>query len=113
LIGLDTIQGRTTWILDLIPKPEKAVVWGKLRIWVTQNDYLQLRIEHYDQRMQRVSVMDMSNIRELGGRILPTRMELIPDGKTGHRTILIYHDMNFNVDLGPEFFSQQHMRRVR
>jgi hypothetical protein len=44
---------------------------------------------------------------------MPTRMEMIPADKEGHKTILIFDEMEFDVDLKESFFSQQTMRRVR
>jgi outer membrane lipoprotein-sorting protein len=106
-------NGRDAWVLELIPKPETPVAWGKVLIWVDQEEYLQLRVENYDQRDRLANTMEFEEIRELGGRQIPSRMVLTPADRPAQRTILTYGDLEFNIDLDPSFFTQQNMRRVR
>jgi hypothetical protein len=40
-------------------------------------------------------------------------MEMIPAEKEGHKTVLIFDEMEFDEDLDESFFSQQNMRRIR
>ena len=49
LAGDTVISGRTCHKVALTPKPDAAVVWGKVVLWVDQKDYLMLRAEYYDE----------------------------------------------------------------
>lgn len=111
--GEEEIDGRRAWILELIPKEGTAVVWDKVRIWVDQQEYIQLRMENFDQRGNRVNSILFSDIRPLSDRLFPHKMELIPDDREGHVTTISYEKMEFGVELSPSFFTQQNMRRVR
>lgn len=101
------------WVLELIPKPETPIVWGKVLIWVTKEGYLQLKVENYDQRNELTNTIEFSDIKQLGGREIPTKMVLTPADKPDQRTILQYQQLEFNIDIGKSFFTQQNMRRVR
>lgn len=109
----ETYQDRKAWVMELIPKPEAPVVWGKVLIWVDKQEYIQLRIENYDQNGEVASRMEFSEIKELGGRTIPSKMTMIPADKPEQRTILEYQELDFNIDIDTGFFTQQNMRRVR
>lgn len=113
ILRTETYEGQEVYVLELTPKPDAAVVWGMVRIWVTQEDYLQLRVENFDQRNELANTMMLSEIKEMGGRLIPTRFELIPADKPNQKTIMTYQAMKFDVELSPDFFTQQNMRRVR
>lgn len=82
-------------------------------MYVDQRDYLQLRTEEYDEEDYLINVMSASEIKTMDGRPFATRMELIPMEEEGHKTVLTYQDIAFNVDLSDQFFSVQNMKRIR
>jgi outer membrane lipoprotein-sorting protein len=82
-------------------------------MWISKEDYYWLKAEFYDEDGELVNTEILSEIKLLDDRKLPTRMEMIPSDKNGHKTILIFNDIEFDVNLDESFFSQQNMRRVR
>lgn len=106
-------NGYDTWVLELIPKPDTPVVWGKVLIWVEKENYMQLRIENFDQRDELANTVELSEVKEMDGRQIPTRMVMMPADKANQRTIMTYNQIEFNVALEESFFTQQNMRRVR
>ena len=113
MAGEENIQDRKCWKIELTPKPEAAVVWGKVYLWVTQNDYLQLKAEFYDEYDGLVNTMNLSDIKEIGGRTLPTRWEMIPADEDGKSTVLVIEKADFTTPIQEDFFSQQNMKRLR
>lgn len=111
--GEETIQGRTCWVIVMTPKPDAAVVWGKVKVWVDQKDYLQLKVENYDEDGYLVNSMTGSDIRTMGGRTMATRMEMVPADEPGNKTIMIYKDITFNIPIEDEFFSTNNMKRLQ
>ena len=86
ITGEATLEDRLCWELTLTPKEDAPVVWGKLKMWVDQKDFLQLKTEFYDEDDYLVNTMYGKKIGELGGRTLPTVMEIIPAEEEGHKT---------------------------
>jgi outer membrane lipoprotein-sorting protein len=113
LIGLDTLQGRLCWVIELKPKAEAAVVWGKVKFWISQNGYHQIRSEYYDEHDELVNYHQAVTIATMGGREIITKFEVVPAEKVGHKTILEILDIDFNPDLETSFFTLQNMRRLR
>ncbi len=113
LVGEETIDGRDCWVVSMIPNPDAAVVWGKVKMWVTKEHDMQLKIEFYDEDMELVNVMNATDVKTLGGRMLPTHWEMVPQDKDGHKTIMIYNNAEFNTNLNDNIFTEQYMKRVR
>lgn len=113
ITGDSTLDGRACWKILLLPKPESAVVWGKVLVWIDKRDGLELRREYYDEDGALVDVMSMSGIRTIGGRLLPTVMEMSPVDKPGNKTVLTYQAARFDEPIADSFFSEQNMKRVR
>lgn len=114
ILGDSTINGYETYKIEMIPKPDAPVVWGKVITFISKDEYLQLQAEYYDEDGERVRVMKGSEVKELGGRLIPTRMEMIPLNKEeGHKTMMLYEDIEFNIGLSERFFSIQNMKRVQ
>ena len=64
------------------------------------------------------SIAEVSNdfgydFKKMDGRLIPTRIEIVPANEEGKKTVLYIKEIKFNVDLPESFFSQQKMKRVR
>ncbi|HDJ33504.1 MAG TPA: outer membrane lipoprotein-sorting protein [Bacteroidetes bacterium] len=113
IIGEETIEGRACYKIKLIPREDAAVVWGYQIRWIDKKDYLMLKVELYDEEGYLVRTEIGSEIKQMGGRLIPTRLELIPAGEEGQKTIAAFDHIEFNIPLDDRFFSQQNMKRVR
>jgi outer membrane lipoprotein-sorting protein len=112
MLGEETIRDYETYKIEMEPTPDAPVVWERVLIWISKEEFLQLRIEFYDERNDLVNTMIASDITEFDGRVLPSRLEMIPADKEGHKTVMEYQSMDFNEDIPESFFTVQNMRRV-
>ncbi|SFX48049.1 outer membrane lipoprotein-sorting protein [Marinospirillum alkaliphilum] len=113
LLREEPVDGRIAWVVELIPKPDTAIVWGRVLMWIDQQTHVQLRIENHDQDGQLASTLVFSDIGELGGRLLPRRMQMTPADRPDQHTLLEYQAADFNPELDERFFTRQNMQRVR
>ncbi len=95
----------------LEPKPEAPVVWGKIVIVVLAEGFLPIASYYYDEDMVLARTMSFSDIREMGGRLLPATMRVIPADEVDEYTELIYQRISFGMKLDDSFFSLQQLRR--
>lgn len=107
------IENLSCYKIIMTPKPEAAVVWGKIIIYISQKDYMQLRAEYFDEDGYLINIMSGSKIKNLGGKMLPSEMEMIPVDKPGQKTVLIYNSLKFDVPIEESFFTVQNMKTVR
>jgi outer membrane lipoprotein-sorting protein len=113
LLGSEVIDGTETWKIEMTPHPETPVAYEKIIRWVSKDNYLPVKVENYNEYDELVSTIKFGEVKELGGRELPTLMEMIPHDKKDHKTIITTHTAEFEIDISMEFFSQQNMRNVR
>ena len=113
LLADSTINGYDCYKVELDPKPNAPVIWDKVLMWISKDEYLELRSEFYNEYGELVNVMIGKDVKELGGRMVPSTLEMIPQDEEGHKTVLIYDDINFNIGLKEQFFTVQNMKRLQ
>jgi outer membrane lipoprotein-sorting protein len=113
LAGDTIIDNRPSYKIIMIPKEEAAVVWGKVITYIDKKDFLQLLIRFYDEDGELVNTMKGSDVRMLGGRLLPARMEVTPADNPKNRTIIQYRSLAFDLPLEDSFFSLQNLKRIK
>ena len=96
----------------MIPLSEAAVVWGKILLWIDKTDYLQLRAEFYDEENVLISTMQSSDIKMMGGRLLPSKTEMTPADKKNQKTVMTFNNMVFDELINDNFFSPDNMKKV-
>lgn len=99
--------------IEMVPKADAAVVWGKVIVWIDKKDYMQLRTEFYDERGRLVNTMQGSEIKLLGGRRLPSKLTMVPANKKGHKTEIVYRDIQFDASISDGFFTTANMSKIK
>jgi len=113
LLGMEQLEDYPCYKVELIPHEDAAVVWGKILMWVTQDDYFWLKAEYYDEDEELINTEILSDIKKMDDRMMPTHLEMIPEDKPGQKTIMVFEQIKFNVDLKETFFSIQNMKRIK
>lgn len=99
--------------MSLPPHPETPVVYEKVIYRVSKEYYLPVKVENYDEYDDLASTIHFRDVKTLGGRPMPSVMEMIPEDKEGHRTIVTYNEADFEIDISEGFFSIQNLTSVR
>ena len=113
IVGEEMLDGLKTWKIELIPKEEAPVVWGKLFVWIDQQDFMQMQAEFYDEDDFLVNKMIATKPKPFGNRKLPSQVTFIPVDKTGHKTVIIYNKLVFDKPVQEMYFSVNYMKRLR
>ena len=109
----DKIAEKECYVIEMMPKENAAVVWGKLTMWISKGDFLQMKTEFYDEEFKLMKTQTAFDIKMMGGRMIPTRIELIPADKPGNKTVVTLDKIEFNRPIPDQFFSQQNMKVVK
>lgn len=104
-------DGVPVWEFVLTPKPDAAVIWGRIEERVRRDDFMPLWARYYDERGALTRTITFSGFRVMGGRLVPTVMTVVPTDKPAERTVIRYRDLAFDVGLEPSFFSLRQLRR--
>ena len=113
IVGEEEYDGRICYKINMVAKEDAAVIWGHQVRWIDKKDFLFLKSELFDEDGYLVRTELGSEIKTMDGRLIPTRIELIPAEEEGQMTIIEMKEMKFNEPIKESFFSQQNMKRVR
>jgi len=112
ILGDTTIGDRSCYRIQMLPKPEAAVVWGKLIICIDKKDFLELNTLFYDEEGELINIMNSYDIKLMDNRLIPTRFEMIPMDKKNQKTVMIYKQIFYNRPIDNSFFSIEKMKNL-
>ena len=106
-------DGRLIYEITSLPKPDAAVVWGKVMMLIEQASLAPYRALYYDEEGVLIRTMTFDQHRQIEGRTIPMRLTLQPEDKPDESTVIVYQDIEFGVPLEPSFFSLQSLKQRR
>ncbi len=111
ILATEKINNVDCWKIQLIPKPDAPVVWGKIYYWVRKIDYLPTVVQYLDEKGKLVRYMTYSDIKDFHGRIMPSKWIMYNVAKKGHSTSIIVDDMHFDTKISNSIFSYQELEK--
>lgn len=112
-LGKETITGKECYKIEMVPKPSAAIVWEKVIVWIDTKDFLQFKAEFYDEDGELVNIMNSGEVKEIGGRKITSKIEMIPVDKKGNSTWIIYNDIVFDKEIDDSFFTTRKMKQLK
>lgn len=113
IIGDTAIDNRNCYIIQMLPKAEAAIVWGKLIVCIDKKDFLELHTRFYDEDGSLINTMNAYDVKIMDGRLIPTRFEMIPSDKKSQKTIMIYRAIQYNRPIDDGFFTTEKIKTLR
>ena len=104
-------EGADFWLIECLPRPEAAVVWGKIIYRLRKQPRVPEQIDYYDEEQQRVREIRFDDVRQVGDRTVPLKLTVTPLDKPGERTILHYRDLSFGIPLNQGFFNLRSLQQ--
>lgn len=111
LLAEKSVGGHDAWQVEGTPRPNAAVVWGKIVYAIRKNDFVPLRIDYYDERGELIRTLNYSDIRPVNGRTIPTRWEMQPLAKPGKKTTLLIKSITYDKPVDAEIFSLRNLKQ--
>ncbi len=111
IVAEEKISGADCWKIELTPKPDAPVVWGKIYYWVRKSDYLPALVQYYDENGKLIRYMEFSDIKKMNGRKIPTKWKMVSVVNEGHSTELKIIDMKFDIKIDDSIFSFEELER--
>ncbi len=100
------------WVFELVPKPNVAIVWGKVRVTVRQSDAQPMQQQFYDEEGKLNRTMHFRKHTRVGDRVMPLIMRMEPNDGSKEFTEVRMSDFDFNVKLDRAFFSLQRLKSL-
>jgi outer membrane lipoprotein-sorting protein len=112
LNGEETMREYPCYKITLTPKEDAAVVWGKVVVWISKADFIEIKSEFYDEEGALVNTINGYDVTQYGKRRLPARMEVVPADKPNQKTVMSVQKREFDQQMEDSFFSQQRMKTI-
>jgi len=99
--------------IELLPRPEAAVVWGRLLMGVAKQELLPESVRYFDEEGVLVRTLQYTEVKQLGDRLYPSRWVMTPHDpeKAGNRTVIEITEAAFDVPIDEEYFSKRALQR--
>ncbi|PKL19306.1 MAG: outer membrane lipoprotein-sorting protein [Spirochaetae bacterium HGW-Spirochaetae-5] len=111
LDGDETIDGHQCYRVILKPKPEAAVVWGRIVYYARKSDYLPVLEEFYNEHGVKKKIMTCGGFKTMHDRVIPTTYKMQTVGKDDRYTMMNILYVKFNEQIPPSVFTLQNLKR--
>jgi hypothetical protein len=105
LADTESLGGVESYVLDLRPKADAPVVYGRLRVWVRRSNFALLRIDYVDQREQVVRRMLLHGTRLVNGQLVAPQITVDNVLRPGERTIVRLDRFAVDAPISPAVFT--------
>jgi len=108
---LQLTETLTEYNITLLPREQTVTVWGRIDYIVNKEHLVPVNQNFYDDEGIMIRKMVFSELKDFGGRTMPSVMEMIPLNKEGHRTVIIYDNLEFDPpDVDESIFTLRHLK---
>lgn len=110
---LSTNTDKSVNVIELTPLATTVTVWGKILLTVKKDNLMPIKQEYFDEKGKKIRTLNFSDYRNMGGRLIPVRLELIPEGIANQKTVIKYIKASFDTTLPADTFSLINLQRKR
>jgi len=103
-------ESDSRYTIACLPKPEAAVVWGKVVYEIIRPQEVPGKVVYYDEAQVPVREIVFDDVQRVDGRVLPLRMTVQPFDTPQERTIIHYDSIDFDIQLDRGFFSLRNLK---
>ena len=97
--------------IELIPKEDTPIVWGKVVSAVSSSDHLPVWQHFYDEKEKLMRVLNYKEIKSFGTKTIPSVMEMIPQNKEGHKTVVRFLNAEFDSEIDDKIFTRRNLQK--
>jgi outer membrane lipoprotein-sorting protein len=95
----------------LTPKPEAAVVWGKIVLQVRQSDQMPVWQRFYDEDGKLVRELSFSDYKTVSGKLIPTRLVMRPLDQAPEQTSITFENIVFDTPISEDVFALKNLKQ--
>ncbi len=109
LKGEESLNGKSVYRMESVPKDERSAYYSRKVSWIGKETFLPLKEEYYDKRGELYKVFTADKIESVQG--MATIMQrTMANIQNGHRTVVTFEEVNYNIGLKEDIFSERYLR---
>jgi len=111
LLREETLNGKTCYVIESIPK-DSSFKYSKTVSWIDKEQYLSYKVELYNRRGEMVKTMEMSDFRDVQGRLTPMQTKVSTVG-AGTSTTIFIENMRYDDPIPEGVFTTAYLETGR
>ncbi len=106
-------QNNDIYTIELLPKDESTVVWGKVIMNISKKYYLPVKVDYFDEDGELIRILYYKDIKKYGERFYPSYWEMLPQTKEkeGRKTIMTVQSAVFDKEIKSSYFTKRALKR--
>lgn len=106
LEGEEMLDGRRAYVVDLTAKPERRdLAYQRRKVWVDAERWVPLKEERFARSGKLLKTALLSDVRQVGDRWYPFRIEMDDAMQTDTRTVLQMLSVELDISVPREVFT--------
>ncbi len=97
--------------IELIPKEDAAVVWGKIVSQIDTDTYTSQKDIFYDEDGEEVRYFIYDKVKKFGKYYSPTVWKILPSDKKGNSTEIILEEVKYDQEISEQYFRKSALKR--
>jgi len=111
LLREETLNGRACYVIESTPK-DSSFQYSKTISWIEKERYLSYKVELYNRRGELVKIMEMSDFRDVQGRLTPMQTKISTVG-AGTFTTIYMEIIRYNDAIPERVFTTAYLETGR
>ena len=105
----EEMDGHLCHVVESVPKAGEESQYGKFISWVRPDIWIPIRIEFYDENMELLKILTVSEIKEIDG-IWTTTESMMDNVQEGRKTILKINEIQYNLEIPDDYFTERYLK---
>ena len=111
LKGEEALNGKSAYVVESTPGDEKSTYYSRKVSWIDKETFLPLKEEYYDKRGNLSKRFSADKIESIQGKATIVQRSMA-NVRNGHRTLVTFEKVNYNVGLKEDIFSERYLRNA-
>lgn len=109
LLREEALNGKNCFVIESIPMGKAE--YTKRISWIDTNNFLPLKEEFYDKQNELFRQFEAQEVKDINGIVTITKRSM-RNLKTGHHTEVVFQDVQYNLGITDDIFSERYLRRA-
>jgi len=109
LLRKEVLNDNNCFVIESIPRGKAE--YTKRISWMDENNFLPLKEEFYDKQNELYRQFEAQEVKEING-IMTITKRVMRNLKTGHRTEVVFQEVEYNSGITDDIFSERYLRKA-
>ncbi|MCF8025482.1 MAG: outer membrane lipoprotein-sorting protein [Desulfobacteraceae bacterium] len=112
IVGTETHNTKTVYVIRSLPKPGAPVIWGMQELKIREDSIL-IQQTFFDEDKKPVKTLFIEKIAMMDGKLYPVEWKMAKHGEKEKYTVLDYKSLEFGVEIPARMFTVTNLKNPR